>query len=115
MVLGRVQRPQNRRPLLYDQLSGGEAVRTRAGERGVVSVNHFRKAPDESFPVAPVGALGEAADRVQYLRLVRVRIIHRSSFSLHSMGLPSRKNPPDGPPSARVAAHTTPAAPSSTG
>src|SRR5439155_19295767 len=33
----------------------------------------------------------------------------------HGSGLPSRKTPPVGPPSGRVAAHTTPAAPSATG
>src|SRR5689334_17768175 len=33
----------------------------------------------------------------------------------HASGLPSRKNPPVGPSSGRVAAHTIPIAPSSTG
>jgi Transposase, Mutator family len=45
----------------------------------------------------------------------RQQIDRRRPCPHHGIGRPSRKNPPVGPPSGKVAAQTIPAAPSSTG
>src|SRR5215211_1343629 len=50
-----------------------------------------------------------------YSRLSDTRYIIQNRFAYQGAGLPSKKNPPLGPLSGNVAAHTIPCTPSSTG